>query len=154
MHKYPSPTDAPRVRMVEVRLVEEPKAFYQVLGPNDVASLLHELIGSADREHFVAVYLDTRHMVTHVHTVSVGNLNASLVHPREVFKGALLANAQALIVGHNHPSGDVAPSSEDRRVHERLAEVGKVMGIELLDSLVVGPSRQFWSTAEARVHAF
>ena len=146
MHKYPSPTDEPRVRMVEVRLVEEPKAFYQVLGPRDVARLLRELIGDADRENFVAVYLDTRHRVSHVQTVSVGHLSASLVHPREVFKGALLANAQALVVGHNHPSGDVTPSIEDRKVFDRLAEVGRLMGIELLDSVVVGPSKQFWST--------
>ena len=146
MHKYPSPTDEPRVRMVEVRLVEEPKAFYQVLGPRDVARLLRELIGDADRENFVAVYLDTRHRVSHVQTVSVGHLSASLVHPREVFKGAPLANAQALVVGHNHPSGDVTPSIEDRKVFDRLAEVGRLMGTELLDSVVVGPSKQFWST--------
>lgn len=154
MHKYPSPTDEPRVRMVEVRLVEEPKAFYQVLGPRDVARLLRELIGDADRENFVAVYLDTRHRVSHVQTVSVGHLSASLVHPREVFKGALLANAQALVVGHNHPSGDVTPSIEDRKVFDRLAEVGRLMGIELLDSVVVGPSKQFWSTVQNGVQEF
>lgn len=154
MQRYPSPTDEPRVRMVEVRLVAEPRALYQVLGPKDVARLLSELIGDADRENFVAVYLDTKHRVSHVQTVSVGHLSASLVHPREVFKGALLANAQALIVGHNHPSGDVTPSIEDRKVFDRLAEVGRLMGIELLDSIVVGPSKRFWSTVENGAQEF
>ncbi len=154
MQRYPSPTDEPRVRMIEVRLVEEPKAFYQVLQPRDVARLLREMIGDADRENFVAVYLDAKHFVSHVQTVSVGHLSASLVHPREVFKGALLANAQALIVGHNHPSGDVTPSIEDHKVYDRLAEVGRLMGIELLDSIVVGPSTQFWSTVEKGAQEF
>ncbi len=143
----PSPFEVPRVQLVEIRLVAEFAPQQQVREPRDIARLLQDLIGNADREHFVAVYLDARHRVTHVHTVSVGNLTATTVHPREVFKGALLANAQALVVGHNHPSGDVNPSTEDRRVVERLREVGTVLGIELLDAVIVGSGRSFYSFA-------
>lgn len=146
--KHPSPWEEPRIHLVDVRLVHETEAQYRVRHAADVARLLHELVGKADREHFVAVYLDARHRVTHVHTVSVGHLVGSLVHPREVFKGALLANAAAMVVGHNHPSGDVQPSPEDLRIHERLREAGELLGIELLDAVVVGPGRKFFSQAE------
>ena len=149
MQKYPSPSEEPRIRMVELRLAAaEPMALYRVLGPKDVAHLLRELVGDADREHFVAVYLDAAHQATHVHTVSVGTLNSTLVHPREVFKGALLANSQALVVGHNHPSGTVTPSKEDRSVHDKLTQAGELLGIRLLDSIIVGPTPAFYSFAD------
>lgn len=152
--RQPSPLEEPRVRMVELRLVAEAQALYQVLGPLDVARLLQELVGDADREHFVAVYLDARHRVTHVHTVSVGHLTGTLVHPREVFKGALLANASSLVVGHNHPSGDLTPSPEDRAVHKRLREAGELIGIEVLDAVIVGSGRSFYSLVEEGVREF
>ncbi len=148
---HPSPWEEPRVRLVDVRLVGEAETHYQVQHAAHVAKLLSELVGDADREHFVAIYLDARHRVTHVHTVSVGHLAGALVHPREVFKAALLANAAALVVGHNHPSGDVQPSTEDRMIHERIREAGELMGIELLDAVVVGSGRKYFSQAEGRV---
>lgn len=152
MPKYQSPSEAPRIRMVEIRLAAaEAKALYQVHGPDDVARLLHELIGDADREHFVAVYLDGRHRATHVHTVSVGHLSGTLVHPREVFKGALLANAKAIVVGHNHPSGELDPSPEDHALHERLRKAGELIGVELLDGVIVGSGRGFFSLSVGRV---
>lgn len=151
---HPFPSEQPRVRLVDVRLVGETEALYKVRHAGHVAELLHEFVGAADREHFVAIYLDARHRVTHVHTVSVGHLAGSLVHPREVFKAALLANAAAMVVGHNHPSGDVQPSPEDLRIHERIREAGELMGIELLDAVVVGPGRKFFSQAEGRVQDF
>ncbi len=146
--QHPSPWEEPRIRLVDVRLVGEPEALYRVRHAADVAKLLSSTIGNADREHFVAVYLDTRHRVTHVHTVSVGHLSGAQVHPREVFKGAMLANAAALVVGHNHPSGDVNPSPEDRRIHERLRSAGELLGIEVLDAIVVGPGRKYHSEAD------
>lgn len=151
---HPSPWEEPRIRLVDVRLVGETKGLYQVQHAGHVARLLHDLIGQADREHFVAVYLDSRHRVTHVHTVSVGHLAGSPVHPREVFKAALLANAAALVVGHNHPSGDVEPSSEDHLIHDRLREAGELLGIELLDAVVIGPGRKYYSKADGRVSDF
>ena len=151
---HASPLEEPRVRLVDVRLVGETEGIYQVQRARHVAELLYELVGDADREHFVAMYLDARHRVTHVHTVSVGHLAGSLVHPREVFKAALLANAAAMIVGHNHPSGDVDPSPDDHRIHERIRDAGELMGIKLLDAVIVGPERKYFSQAEGRVQVF
>lgn len=91
-----------------------------------------------DREHFVAVYLTARSQVIAVEVVSVGTLSASLVHPREVFKGAILHNAAAVIVAHNHPSGDTTPSAEDKDATRRLSQAGTLLGIPLLDHLVIG----------------
>jgi DNA repair protein RadC len=91
-----------------------------------------------DREMFVCLYLDHKNRVDGVHVVSVGSLAASLVHPREVFKGAMLANAAAIIVLHNHPSGDPTPSLEDRTITARLRAAGEILGIVLLDHVVVG----------------
>jgi mannose-6-phosphate isomerase-like protein (cupin superfamily) len=83
-----------------------------------------------DRERFVVVLLDTKNAVVATHTVSVGTLTSSLVHPREVFKPAILASAAGIILAHNHPSGKTEPSREDREVTERIARAGKTLGIE------------------------
>ena len=120
-------------------------------GPKDAARIFSRLIGNADREHFVALYLDARHRVTHAQVVSIGTVTETQVHPREVFKGALLANACAIIVGHNHPSGDVHPSPEDRAITERLREAGELIGIEVLDSVIVGPGGKFFSASDEMV---
>ncbi|MFN3242145.1 MAG: JAB domain-containing protein [Planctomycetota bacterium] len=149
----PSPLAAPMIRMLETKL-EVPNSYVPP-GPLrsalDVAKMMRELIGEADREHFAALYLNTRHFVTHVHIVSCGTPQATVVHPREVFKAAFLANAAALIVVHNHPSGDVHPSSDDRAITERLREAGQLLGIELLDSVIVGPGEEFYSSVEGCV---
>ena len=146
-----SPLERPAVRILETRLVSVPITHAQLAAPRDAAVVIHRLIGDADREHFVAVYLNARHEVTHAHIVSCGTVQSAPVHPREVFKGALLANAAAIIVGHNHPSGDVKPSPEDEAIVERLRSAGELMGIEVLDSLIVGPSGRFYTTADNRV---
>lgn len=110
----------------------------RVRGPGDLASLLQRELGGLDREHFLGLYLDARHRVLAVRTVSVGTLNASLVHPREVFRPAVALQAAALIVAHNHPSGCVRPSGDDLELTRRLARCGSLLGIELLDHLIVG----------------
>lgn len=104
----------------------------------DVAKLLRKEMRSLDREEFRAVLLDTKHRVLGVSTVSVGHLNGTLVHPREVFKEAIRRSSEAIIVAHNHPSGDPTPSSEDVAVTKRLAAAGRLLGIELLDHVVLG----------------
>lgn len=143
----PSPFESPRIKLVSTTLiVRESLCSYAVSSPDEAARLLQRLIGGADREHFVALYLDAKHKVTHAHVVSVGTTSSTLVHPREVFKAALLANATAIITGHNHPSGDVTPSSEDHVVTERLQAAGELLGITLLDALVVGPGRRFFAS--------
>jgi DNA repair protein RadC len=130
-----------RIPIHRVELVREgsvPVDSRAIQGPADAADILRERIGAADREHFVALLLDTRHRVIGLHTVSVGTLNSSQVHPREVFKAAILANAAGVIVGHNHPSGDPEPSTEDLAITARLKQAGEVLGIALLDSLIIG----------------
>jgi DNA repair protein RadC len=82
--------------------------------------------------------LNTKNQVMAVETISIGTLNSSLVHPREVFKSAVLKSAAAMILVHNHPSGDPAPSKEDLEITRRLAEVGKLIGIEVLDHIIIG----------------
>jgi DNA repair protein RadC len=112
--------------------------------PAAVAARLTDLIGKKDREHFVVFHLDTRHRVRSYEVVSIGSLMAAIVHPREVFKGAILANAAAIICGHNHPSGDPSPSEDDCSLHERLCKAGEILGIEVLDHVIVGGTQR-WS---------
>jgi DNA repair protein RadC len=114
------------------------RAGFCVNGPGDVHPLLREEFRGLDRERFLALYLDTRHRVVTVETVSIGSLNASLVHPREVFKPAVAMSAAAVIVAHNHPSGDPDPSGDDLDLTARLDRCGDLLGIALLDHLVVG----------------
>lgn len=146
-----SPFGNPAVRLLEVELASTPNVGPTVRTARDVAGILYDLVGRADREHFVALYLNARHVVSYGHIVSRGATMSAPVHPREVFKGAILANSTALIIGHNHPSGDVSPSSDDVRLVERIRQAGELLGIELLDSVVVGPNRRFHSAAERGV---
>lgn len=109
--------------------------------PQDVAHLvMPELVGEK-REHLRALLLDTRNQVLRVTTISIGSLNASVVHPREVFREAIAQAAAAVIVAHNHPSGDPTPSQEDIAVTKRLAEAGRIIGIDLLDHVIVTEGR-------------
>ena len=112
----------------------------RILRPEDAANIFDELIGNADREHFVIILTDTKNKVLGVHTVSIGTLNSSSVHAREVFKIAILTNSASIILGHNHPSGEVTPSQEDIDITKKLAEAGKLLEIEVLDHIIVSSS--------------
>jgi DNA repair protein RadC len=104
-------------------------------------------MAALDREHFRAVLLNTKNRILGVRTISIGSLNASIVHAREVFKAAVAESAQAIVLVHNHPSGLPEPSTEDIVVTERLAEAGRILGIEVLDHIVLG-SQGFVSLKE------
>jgi DNA repair protein RadC len=108
-----------------------------VRGPDDVVALVGRKLRREQREHFLVLLLNARHECVAVETVSVGSLNASIVHPREVYRPAILAAAASIIVAHNHPSGDPEPSEEDTSITRRLAQVGELVGIALLDHIVV-----------------
>jgi DNA repair protein RadC len=108
-----------------------------IRGPHDAARLAAAVLADATVEKVIALHVNTKHRLIGVHVVSVGTLNASLVHPRDVFKGALLANAAGLILAHNHPSGDPTPSPDDRALVSRLLQAGELLGVELLDALIV-----------------
>lgn len=105
--------------------------------PRDAFEWLASIFEGLDRETVVALYLDGRHRLIQRHEVSVGTATASLLHPREVFGPALRLRACAVVVAHNHPSGDPEPSAEDRGVTERLQAAGELVGVPLLDHLVV-----------------
>ena len=111
--------------------------------PADLVGFVRGLIGREAREHFVAIFLDGRHRPIAYQIVSVGTATASLVHPREVFQPAVGIGACAVIVAHNHPSGDPKPSREDRDVTQRLVNAGHCLGIQLLDSVVIGATGYF-----------
>jgi len=104
----------------------------------DVARLMMPEMQSLDREHFKILLLNTKNHVTQVHTVSVGSLNASVVHPRECFRPAIAAQAAAVILVHNHPSGDPEPSVEDISLTRRLIAAGDLLGIKVLDHVIIG----------------
>lgn len=118
-----------------------------IRGAADVHALMAPRIAHLGHEEFHVVLLNTQHRVLAIRPVSRGLLDASLVHPREVFRAALAANAAAIILVHNHPSGDPSPSPEDRAVTRRLAEAGKVMGVRVLDHVVIGDGR--WASGGA-----
>ena len=114
---------------------------YVIRSPEDGAKYLMNEMRFLTQEHFVCLYLNTKNQVIHKQTIFIGSLNASIVHPREVFKEAVRRSAASVICLHNHPSGDPTPSREDIEVTKRLAESGKIVGIELLDHLIIGENK-------------
>jgi DNA repair protein RadC len=110
----------------------------QIRAPQDVFTAVQGFLADADREYFLILTLSTKNNINGVNVVSIGSLNSSLVHPREVFKMAILSNAAAVILVHNHPSGDPNFSNEDLEITRRLVEAGRLIGIEILDHVVVG----------------
>jgi len=122
-----------------------------IKSPEDVAKLAMEKLRHLDREHFMALLLNTRHEVLYSETVSIGTLNSSTVHPRELFKSAIKRSAAALILLHNHPSGDPTPSKEDIEVTRRLEKAGGIIGIEVLDHVIIGDNRYTSFKAEGLI---
>ncbi len=107
-----------------------------IVSARDAVAQLQEL-RHAKKEHFVALYLNARNQLLSKETISIGTLNASLIHPREVFKSAIDHLAASILVAHNHPSGSLEPSEDDLEVTKRLKEAGKILGIEIVDHVIV-----------------
>ena len=120
---------------------------YVIRSPEDAAAYLMPDMSSLTQEHFVALFLNVKNEVLHKSTIFIGSLNSSIVHPREVFREAVKRSAASIICAHNHPSGNPAPSPEDIEVTKRLAEAGRIVGIDLLDHLIIG-DHQFLSLKE------
>lgn len=112
-----------------------------IRSPENAAALIMEQVRHMDREHFGVLLLNTKNQVLDRETISIGTLNSSTVHPREVFKAAIRRSAAAVILYHNHPSGDPTPSEQDIAVTKRLVEAGDIIGIGVLDHLVIGDNR-------------
>jgi DNA repair protein RadC len=112
-----------------------------VCSPEQAADVLVPRLRGADRERCVAALLDTKHRLLGVATVSIGSVDHTFMAPREVLRDALVTNASALVLAHNHPSGDPEPSADDEAVTRRIADAATLVGIDLLDHLVVGGER-------------
>lgn len=113
----------------------------------DAATLVSNFLRGSDREHFVGLYLDAAHRPIGLHTIAIGTINSVLVHPREVFKPAILLGAVAVIVAHNHPSGRLTPSARDREMTTDLVSAGKILGIPLRDHIIMTEDKGFLSFA-------
>ena len=111
--------------------------------PQDVVDLVMEEMRTYDREHFRAVLLNTKNRVMAVETISIGNLNSSLAHPREIFKNAIRRSAASLILLHNHPSGDPSPSREDLTLTKELLKVSEFLKIKIFDHVIIGDGRYY-----------
>jgi DNA repair protein RadC len=108
-----------------------------VKSPEDIIKAVKTQLKGKKKEHFMALSLDTRNHLIDTHQISIGSLDSSIVHPREVFKDIISDSAASVIFVHNHPSGDPTPSEDDIKLTKRLCEVGQIMGIEVLDHIII-----------------
>ena len=140
-----------RINIVKCQLVKEKTMAYDfktISSPMDIARVIKAYIGNSDRENFVVVCLDNKSNITAINTVSIGNINSTIAHPREVFKIAILANSSCIVIAHNHPSGDSSPSREDIEYTKNIVEAGNIIGIEVLDHVVIGDDDKYTSFKE------
>lgn len=133
-----------------LELVKENSFTYKkshINSPQTIATILRDTLKMhlQSEEIFVCLCLDTKNNIIGIFEVSRGTINSSLVHPREVFKRALLCNAASIIVAHNHPSGEVNPSREDIAITDRLQQAGNLLGIEMLDHIIIGDESTYYS---------
>ncbi|MDD3984249.1 MAG: JAB domain-containing protein [Candidatus Omnitrophica bacterium] len=136
-------TYAYRLKLVRER--EVPYHTGSTNTPEIAAQIIRNHIDHADREMFTVLALDARNNVIGISTISIGNLDSAIVHPREVLKFAILANAASIILAHNHPSGEVSPSSEDYTLTSRLIQAADIIGIDVLDHLILGGEQALYS---------
>ena len=132
------------ISFLNLRVIKENAGRYDVnkkiQSPEDAYEVAQKVIKASEyaEENLWLITLDTKNSITGIFTVSTGSLNSSLVHPREVFKRAMLQNAASIIICHNHPSGDPTPSKDDIGITKRLYEAGEILGIKLLDHIIAG----------------
>jgi len=110
---------------------------YDIKDPEAVVKAIRTSIKDKAKEHFKLILLNPRNKIIGISTISIGTLNASLVHPREVFKDAIVHSASSVVLAHNHPSGDPEPSEDDLKITKKLVESGKILGIEVLDHIII-----------------
>ena len=135
-----------RINFYTLKLVKENSTLYEVpviKSPTEVYEAAKQLLALHEEpeEHFCILCLNTKNKIVGVHTISIGSLNASIVHPREVFKAAMLNNAASIICILNHPSGDPGPSRDDIETTHRLVNAGNILGIDVLDHIIIGDGR-------------
>ena len=132
-----------KINIVSLQIVKESHQWYskrQIQSPDDAVEIARQFLGNPDREHLIAICLNTKYEPTHIETISIGTLSSTVYTPREIFKTAIIANSAAIILVHNHPSGSPEPSDEDQQMAKRVQETGKLLGIQLLDCIILGDS--------------
>ena len=130
-----------RINIVSIKMVNVSSFLYQtctISSPKDAYEMIKDQLQDLDREQFIIACLNTKNEPTNISVVSVGTLNKAIVHPREVFKTAILSNAASIMAFHNHPSGETTPSQQDIQLTNRLYEAGELLSIKLLDHLIIG----------------
>lgn len=140
-----------RVNIVSLKLVKESSVLYEtrkISNPYDAYRLAKNFLADSDGEKFVVICLDTKNQPVSIEIVSIGTINSAMVHPREVFKVAILSNASKIICFHNHPSGSTDFSKEYEVITNRLQKCGEILGIELVDHIVVGYDDKYFSFKE------
>ena len=140
-----------RIPMYKISMIRDGSVCAErqtVTSSRDVLPILRDYFAHHDREEMLCVLLDAKHRITGLHTVSIGSMSFAIVHPRETFKAAIVSNCAAVILAHNHPSGDPTPSQEDRALTTRLKDCGELLGIPVLDHLVIGDDGRYVSFAD------
>jgi DNA repair protein RadC len=135
--------------------VQIPKNAVPVTDPQAIADVFHSVLNAEpihdrEKEHFWIVGLNTRNNIKYIELVSLGTLNASLVHPREAFRFAVLQGSSSIILAHNHPSDDMNPSEDDLSLTRRLCDAGKILGIEVLDHIIVANNTNGYTSFKVR----
>lgn len=135
--------ESKQINIVSLQMIKIDTLSYlkrRITSPEDATDIMKSFIGNSDREHLILICMNSKNEPTHIQTLSIGSINQSIIHPREVFKTAILSNANSIMIGDNHPSGDVTPSPEDVNVTERLMLISEMMGILFYDHIVFSES--------------
>ena len=126
------------IREIEVKFKTLDTEKIHTSTPEAVARFIEDRIGNECREHFVILCINPKNMIVGYSLISIGTVSEAIIHPREVFIAAIMTKASGIIIAHNHPSGVIMPSAEDRTTTSRLCEAGKIIGIPLIDHIIVG----------------
>lgn len=135
----------PILRVIREREIQYNPRVPNVSTPENAISAAQAVLKDADRECLIVLLLDTRHKLIGCNIASIGTLDSSLAHPREIFKAAILANAKAIVLCHNHPSGEATPSPEDIRLTQKVIDAGHILGLPLLDHVIIGDAGRYTS---------
>jgi len=144
------------INIVRLEMVKEKSVEYgdsQISQPEDVAKIGFKLLNKADREMFLVICLNVKNQINSVQVASMGTLGSTIIHPREIFKVAIMSNAASVALIHNHPSGNTEPSRDDINITQRLIEAGELLGIRVLDHVIVADDR-FYSFSEKQACVF
>ena len=136
--------DETKLNVVRIKLIDDTPIFGNELiqSADDAIFLMQKELRNCDRESFCALHLNAKGKPLSMSVVSIGELTSTLVHPREVFKASILSNASAVIFMHNHPSGELTPSEEDKKATKRLEMAGQILGIPVVDHIIVGENKE------------